>query len=106
MVDSYDLHRVEWCVCAFPTTFVGLAPTGVDGTQAWVHDSCGKPTFEYWQAHEKYCDECGRSFSSPYSDVCRPCSPLDQLVTWLEGLQRTAEMRPWAGHQKTLEMCR
>ncbi len=85
----------EWCECNGATTFMALTPTGLDGNEAWVHSECGKPTFEYWQKHEKYCDECGRSFSSPYSDTCVYCTPHEFLVTWVHSLQLTAAMRPF-----------
>src|SRR5262245_53798153 len=96
MVDTRSMSRVEWCECICDNTFMGLSPVGLDGTQAWVHAKCGKPTFLYWQVHEKYCDECGRSFSSFWSDICEHCAPKETLVTWFHALQLTALVRPFS----------
>lgn len=85
----------EWCECLGASTFTALFPTTLTGHQAWVHDSCGKPTFEYWQKYEKYCDECGRSFSSPYSDECSSCANPQYLVSWSAALHLTAATIPF-----------
>jgi hypothetical protein len=71
---------VEWCDCPDELTsgHVSLAPV----VEVWVHGVCLRPSFAWWKAHEQFCFECGRSFSSPMTadGVCRRCDPTSE--TW------------------------
>lgn len=84
----------EWCECPAggEPTFFGLAGWDLDGNPVFVHSECGKPSFGIWQNHEKYCDECGRSFSCPYDDLCESCSLA--YVSWAQALQNAATVWP------------
>ena len=61
----------EWCVCSdLNSGHHNLAPVAED---VFVHGACGKPSFEWWQAFEDYCEECGCSFSSQVDKLCPQC---------------------------------
>lgn len=69
----------EWCDSSCRSLDAQTTLQGVIGDEP-VH-SCGKPSFVIWQEHEKYCDECGRSFSSPWETLCEECCP-GEWVGW------------------------
>lgn len=75
----------EWCDSLDRgfTTLLAVAPEAV----TFVHD-CGRPSFLVWQRAERYCDECGRSFSSPFKpDLCNRHGGR----TWADAWEETKE---------------
>lgn len=73
----------EWCECLdIDTGYTRL--DYIKDEIIFVHH-CGKPSFLVWKGSEKWCDECGGSFSSPTSDMCRRCWKLLKDEGILEG---------------------
>lgn len=88
----------EWCECkAAKSTYAALGiREGLNGLGVpWVHSTCRKPTYEVWKYHEKFCDECGRSFSSPYINVCSRCSTERPWLGWAWGWQHDQTVKQW-----------
>lgn len=71
----------EWCECS---DYRGYTALDVYGHLPFVHAACGKPTLPTWLGQEDYCEECGKSFSSPTEEICKRCHSL-----WM------ASDRPW-----------
>lgn len=74
----------EWCDC--PDT-KGYSQLLTHSPSPFVHAACGLPTWHTWEHFERYCEECGRSFSSPVAEVCDRCwrmwfSELGTFPSW------------------------
>lgn len=94
----------EWCECGNTKEYTRLLETS---TSPFVHAPCGKPTWHTWVYFERFCEECGRSFSSPVAEVCDRCwrmwfSELGVYVSW-QALWKAHEDRIQAMRQKWQE---
>lgn len=95
---------VEWCQCTgSKPTYAGLGfKEAIDGSGVpWVHSSCRKPTFGVWQRFEQYCWECGRTFSSPYTNYCEKCSSERPWPSWAWGIAHDEQCKPWKKESTT-----
>lgn len=75
------MSEIEWCDCSDELE-LGFRAVPELPDNIFVHAPCGKPAFLVWKSHEKYCDECGRSFSNPWSDVCLDCASPGPYLSW------------------------
>lgn len=77
----------EWCNDELNGGYTHLL--AVTHEVVYVH-WCGKPAYLVWKKYERYCDECGRSFSGPgEEDLCEDHGG----ETWPGAWQKSAEIR-------------
>ena len=88
----------EWCECNEVNPYRYLYESNGYCLEVMVHSSCGKPAFGVWQAHEQICQECGRSFSTPWEELCRTCIETFHNEEWFIEMygSRSEPYRSWA----------